>query len=200
MVCRDCFRGGKAEGDPQGTMTELHGHQTYIAAPSATTSESTIIFYTDAFGLSLLNNKLLADAYAIATGFRVLVPDIIPGGPCSPDVMEIMDKVVDPVATFDVYGQANRIFHFMKALTYFGPFFWRAWPSSNACFQPCLAYARKVKAELPQGAKLGVAGFCWGGYQSINLCAQPAVEGGSERLIDAEFCAHPSGLNAPADM
>jgi dienelactone hydrolase len=63
-----------------------------------------------------------------------------------------------------------------------------------------LGYARNVKADLPSGAKLGVAGFCWGGYQSIHLCAQPAVEGSSERLIDAQFCAHPSDLNVPTDI
>ena len=60
-----------------------------------------------------------------------------------------------------------------------------------------LAYARKVKAELPPGAKLGICGFCWGGYPSTALSAEPAVEGGSERLIDAQFCAHPSSVKAP---
>ena len=201
MACPDCFRGGKAVGDPVGSITTIHGVETYVAGtPSTTTSSSTIIYYTDAFGLSLVNNKLLADAYASATGFRVLVPDIIPGGPMSPAVMPIMDQVMAPVSLFNIWGQLSRAVSFFRALTYFGPFFIRAFPSSNACFLPCLEYARKVKAELPPGAKLGVAGFCWGGYQSINLCAQPTVEGGSEKLIDAQFCAHPSGLNAPNDI
>ncbi|KAF2464922.1 alpha/beta-hydrolase [Lindgomyces ingoldianus] len=201
MTCRDCFRGGRATGDPTGEISAQYGLSTYVAGtPSTTTSASTVIFLTDAFGLKLVNNKLLADAYASATGFRVLVPDIIPGGACSPDVMPIMDEVLEPVSFFNIWGQIKRVMALARAMTYFVPFFWRAFPSSPASFKPCLEYARKVKADLPPGAKLGVAGFCWGGYQSINLCAQPAVEGGSERLIDAQFCAHPSGLNVPTDI
>ncbi|KAF1996178.1 hypothetical protein P154DRAFT_525750 [Amniculicola lignicola CBS 123094] len=201
MACPDCFRGGKAVGDPTGETTTLYGLSTYVASPPSTsTSQSTIILFTDAFGLKLVNNKLIADAYAVATGFRVLVPDIIPGGPMSPDVMPIMDKVMEPVSTFDILGQAARVFHTLRALSYFGPFFWRAFPSSPACTTPCLDYARNVKADLPPGAKLGAAGFCWGGYQSLNVCAEPAVAGGTERLIDAQFTAHPSGLKLPDDL
>jgi dienelactone hydrolase len=40
-------------------------------------------------------------------------------------------------------------------------------------------------------------GFCWGGYGSVNLCAEPATEGGSERLIDVQFCGHPYKLTVP---
>jgi dienelactone hydrolase len=202
MVCPDCFRGGKAVGDPNGSITTIHGVKTYIAStPSTTTSSSTIIYYTDAFGLSLANHKLLADAYASATGFRVLVPDIIPGGPMSLNMMLIMDKVMEPVLFFNLWGQLIRLWSFFRAITYFVPFLTRvAFPTCNTSFKPCLEYARKVKADLPPGVKLGVAGFCWGGYQSINLCAQPAVEGSSERLIDAQFCAHPSGLKMPTDI
>ncbi|EOO03714.1 putative dienelactone hydrolase family protein [Phaeoacremonium minimum UCRPA7] len=32
--------------------------------------------------------------------------------------------------------------------------------------------------------------------QSVQLCAEPAIEGGSEPLVDAHFAAHPSGLKA----
>jgi dienelactone hydrolase len=201
MACPDCFRGGKATGDPKGSITTLHGVETYIAGtPSTNTSPSTIIYFADAFGLSLVNNKLLADAYASATGFRVLVPNIIPGGPMSPDFMPIMDQVMAPVALTNVWGQVSRIFNFVRAMTYAVPFFYNAFPSYPSCRKACNEYARKVKAELPPGAKLGVAGFCWGGYHSLNLCALPAVEGGSERLVDAQFCAHPSGLKAPDDI
>ncbi|KAF2712029.1 hypothetical protein K504DRAFT_464129 [Pleomassaria siparia CBS 279.74] len=201
MACPDCFRGGKATGEPQGSIATLYDVETYVAGtPSSTTSQSTIIYYTDAFGLALVNNKVLADAYALATGFRVLVPNVIPGGPMSPDVMPIMDQVMAPVSLFDVRGQVSRVFNVFRAMTYFVPFFYRAFPSSKASFTNSVDYARKVKAELPDGAKLGVAGFCWGGYQSINMCSLPAVEGGNGRLVDAQFCAHPSGLRVPDDI
>ncbi|KAF1978117.1 alpha/beta-hydrolase [Bimuria novae-zelandiae CBS 107.79] len=154
MACPDCFRGGKAVGEPKGTMENLHGLPTYVATPQGgSASTSTILYLTDAMGLDLVNNKVLADAYASATGLRVLVPDIIPGGPMPASVLDTMDTIMKPVALFDIYDQ-----------------------------------------------KLGLAGFCWGGYFSVNLCAHAVVEGGDERLIDAAFAAHPSLLNAPADV
>jgi dienelactone hydrolase len=61
-----------------------------------------------------------------------------------------------------------------------------------------LEFARAVRAELTEGAKLGVCGFCWGGYPSTALCAESAVSGSEEQLIDAQFCAHPSALETPA--
>lgn len=186
-------------------METLHGVETYIAGgapPGIETSGSTIIFYTDAFGLKLVNNKLLADAYAIGTHCRVLVPDIIPGGPMDPAVMPIMDRVMTPVGLFNVPGQLARAWSLVRALSYFVPFFWRAFPSYKASYAPCLAYARKVRAGLPAGAKMGVAGFCWGGHQSLKLCTESAAEGGGgeQGLVDAQFCAHPSGLKMPDDV
>lgn len=202
MACPDCCRGGKAVGDPKGSISTIHDVKTYVAGtPSTTTSSSTIIYYTDAFGLSLVNHKLLADAYASATGLRVLAPDIIPDGSVSLDMMPLMDKVMEPVSFFNLWDQLIRLWSFLRAMTYFIAFLTRvAFPTAKTSFQPCLEYARKVKADLPLGTKLGVAGFCWSGYQSIDLCAQPTVEGSSERLIDAQFCAHPSGLNVPTDI
>ena len=43
-----------------------------------------------------------------------------------------------------------------------------------------LEWTRKLKADILAEAKLGVAGFCWGRYQSTNMSREPAVEGGSE--------------------
>lgn len=72
-------------------------------------------------------------------------------------------------------------------------FMYRAKPA--AVYPSILAYARNVKKDLPEGGKLGVAGFCWGGYGSTMLCVESAVNGESDRLIDAQFCAHPSKLD-----
>ncbi|KAF2655314.1 hypothetical protein K491DRAFT_599141 [Lophiostoma macrostomum CBS 122681] len=201
MSCPDCFRGGRATGEPQGHIETLYGLPTYITGTStASSTQSTIIFYTDAFGLELVNNKVLADAYAIATGFRVLVPDIIPGGPMSPDVLTMMDQMGAPVSLFNTWGQIKRIAVTLQVMRLVLPFLYRSYPGYAACNKASLDYARKVKADLHPGAKLGAAGFCWGGNQSLRVSAQPAVEGGSERLIDAQFCAHPSGIKLPDDF
>jgi len=45
-----------------------------------------------------------------------------------------------------------------------------------------------------------VAGICVGGMHSTALCKEAAVEGGEERLVDAQFCAHPAGLKLPGDV
>jgi len=196
MSCPDCFRGGEAKGEPKGAFTTLHGYSTYVALPPAeSTSKSTILFLTDAFGLKLVNNKLLADDYALRTGHRVVIPDIIPGGGVTPDLMFAMDAAMEPVKWWDIVGQLKRAWGMVKAAAVFIPFMIRAYPGKSLPY--ILPFARKIKADLPAGGKLGVCGFCWGGYGSTNLCAEPAVEGGSERLIDAQFCAHPSGLQGP---
>lgn len=201
MACPDCFRGGVAIGEPKGTIETLYGVPTYVAKPSQDTSQSpsTIVYFTDAFGLNLVNNKILTDAYASATGMRVLVPDIIPGGALPAWVLDTMIAVMEPVGLLDFFGQINRILNVAWLVPQFVPFMLRAKPTKPTTFDACLTYARKAKADLPAGGKLGLAGFCWGGYFSINLCAQSAEEGGNERLVHAAFAAHPSFVGA-SDM
>jgi len=197
MSCPDCFKGAIHDHSKAlGQEETLYGTKTYVSSPPSTsTSKSTIIFCCDAFGLNLLNNKLLADQYAAATGFRVLVPDQIPGGGVNLKVMDVMDTISEKIAWYDIWGQLRRVGAVFLAMRYFIPFMIRANPPK--AYPTVLAYARKVKADLPPGAKLGAAGFCWGGYQSTALSAEPAVEGGSEGLINAQFCAHPSALKTP---
>jgi dienelactone hydrolase len=201
MTCPDCFRGGVVTGDPKGTIETLYGVSTYVAKPlDNSSSPSTIVYFTDAFGLNLVNNKVLADAYASATGVRVLVPDIIPGGPMPAWVLDTTETAMGSVGLFDVSGQIRRILSIFSLLRQFVPFMYRARPTIPATFDNCLDYARNVKDELPAGGKLGLAGFCWGGYLSINLCAHAAKEGGDERLVDAAFAAHPSFLSLPGNI
>ncbi|KAL1605416.1 hypothetical protein SLS60_004966 [Paraconiothyrium brasiliense] len=201
MTCPDCFRGGVVVGDPKGTIETLFDVPTYVANPEgAPPSPSTIVYFTDAFGLDLVNNKVLADAYASATGIRVLVPDIIPGGPMPVWVLDTVESVMSPVGLFDIFGQMNRISALFSTLLQFIPFIYRARPTIPATFNTCLKYARRVKADLPAGGKLGIAGFCWGGYLSVNLCTHTAQVGGEERLVDAAFAAHPSFLTVPNNI
>lgn len=184
MACADCFKGGVARGDPQGSMSLLHGVNTYIASPAAASTTSTIVLYTDAFGLLLPNNKILADTLAAQTGFRVLVPDIIPGGGMSPDVLPLMDTFSSPAA-----GYVAKAWSLGRAMVHVVPFFVRASPQSGKCMAACLAYAQAVRGELPEGAKLGLAGYCWGGYQALHIAS-------STDFVDAVFVAHPAKFEA----
>ena len=69
------------------------------------------------------------------------------------------------------------------------PFFARASPQSEKCTGPCVAFARSVREELGVGARVGVAGYCWGGYQALNLARLDGV-------VDAVFVAHPAKFEA----
>jgi len=198
MSCPDCFKGGvhHEHGTATGKEETLYGKNCYIAsAPASSTSKSAILFLTDAYGLDLINNKLLADKYAAQTGFKVVVPDIIPGGPAPIYLMNTMYEVTAPVAWLDIWGQLRRISAIFVAITTMVPFMYRAAPAG--AYPHVLKFARAMRADLPAGAKMGVAGFCWGGFGSTKLCTETAVEGGSEKLIDAQYCGHPSGLTVP---
>jgi dienelactone hydrolase len=197
MSCPDCFKGGVHDhGTPTGREETLYGKRCYVASgPATSTSKSAILFLTDAFGLGLVNNKLLADRYAAQTGFKVVVPDIIPGGPAPLWLMDSMDVLAAPVNWLDIWGQLRRIYSAFFVIPVLGSFIYRAAP--GGAFPEVLKFARAMRADLPAGAKMGVSGFCWGGFGSTKLCTETAVEGGSERLIDAQFCAHPSFLKAP---
>ena len=71
MLCPDCFRGtihnhGPGAEEVKGYEETIHSKRTYIATPTtAADSQSTILFVTDAFGIHFINNKMLADKYAV---------------------------------------------------------------------------------------------------------------------------------------
>jgi dienelactone hydrolase len=204
MVCRDCFRGTVHDhATPKGSMEDLYGYKTYVSTPAGgVKSKSSIIFFCDAFGLNLPNNKILADHYADETGCRVLTPDIIPGGGVSERCMHSMNDVFRPIPTW--WSLANPLMYFNKiwAVLVFAPEFvpFMIKAAAPKVYTECVKYTRDVRADLPAGAKLGVAGFCWGGYPATRLCGEARTENGSEPLIDASFAAHPSSLDAPKDV
>lgn len=63
-----------------GSMTKLHGLDTYVVEPPQGRQPKGIIVYIpDAFGIDFVNNKLLADAYARGGDFKVYLPDFMLG-------------------------------------------------------------------------------------------------------------------------
>ncbi|VUC27687.1 unnamed protein product [Clonostachys rosea] len=198
MACPDCFRGFVHDyAEPTGTEIILHGIRTYSAGRREHhTSSSAIIFLTDVFGLNLVNNMLLADYFAAETGCTVLIPDLVPGGGIRPSCFEIMDTFVTPVKWWDIYGHVVRFISAIRMLGFFIPIAL----GTKAAYPRVLSYTRAVRANLPADGKLGVAGYCWGGLQSTKLSQEPATEGGSDRLVDAHYTAHPSSLKLPYDL
>lgn len=203
MSCPECFSGHIHHGKPEGTIQDLYGTKTYVTLPpNDANPKNTIIFYCDAFGLNLVNNKLLADRYATETGSRVLAPDVFPSGAASVETLKAANNLLRPVPS--MLGYLNPFMYMGKAYALvrvvggMAPFVYSNEPSR--AFPNCLRYAREVRASMPSDGKLGVAGFCWGGYQVTKLACEPVKEGGDKALVDAVFTAHPSALKAPADF
>ena len=217
MSCPECFSGSVHNhlGEAKGAIETLHGLECYIALPPTPSSSnppatkrppSTIIYLTDGFGLSLINNLILCDQLAASTGLRVLAPAYLPSTPLSVAVMPLMDDLLTTkIPWWNLWAQLIRIVLVIRILALGLPF-------TICCRFPkghviALAFARAVRRDLEPGAKLGVAGFCWGGYSATLLCGETAVDGGDrsgsgnddggKRLIDASFVGHPSGLKVP---
>lgn len=189
MSCPDCFKGSVHDhAEPTGQFATLHGWKTYIAGDA--NAKSAILYLPDAFGLKLINNKLLADRYAAGTGCKVLIPDLLWRGGADPSYMDAVETLLTPGGNFFA-----RLWAFFQIAPSLIPFM--IFGGAPKTYPEILKYARAVRADLAPGGKLGVAGFCWGGYGSTNLCTETAGEGGGERLIDAQFNGHPSQLKIP---
>lgn len=224
-ACLDCFTGTIHTGaKPVGHLETIHNVQTYITRGTAT-SNSTIIFLTDGFGFNLVNNKLLADQYATRTGFRVLMPNLLPNGGIPLMLMQLSEDVTTTTPWWNLISQARRVWAGCRIMGILIPFGFRV----RRLYPTVLAYVRAVRASLPLGAKLGIAGFCLGGHWSSRICGEAAVHeaftslttttttttnpppgysgGGpsqrknnnnssnSSHLIDAHFTAHPSSVS-----
>jgi dienelactone hydrolase len=190
MACSQCFTGAvHTDAEPQGRLEELYGYKTYITGDTDQRSKSTILYLPDFFSLQLVNNKLLADRYAKETGCKVLIPDIVPGAGAHPGYMLHMDVILDPNASY-----LSKFWAILNVL----PLVPKVMMGRPAPVMPeIIRIARAIRKDLPEGGKLGVCGFCWGGYGAVNLMSVPLEEGGSTPLIDAVFTGHPSFLTMP---
>ncbi|KAJ9652748.1 hypothetical protein H2198_008020 [Neophaeococcomyces mojaviensis] len=198
MSCSTCIQGVVHEGEPTGATSVLHGKTCYVTPPlsSSTESVSTIVYLSDTFGLNLVNAKLLADRLVAETGCRVLVPDVIPGGPAPLALMYAGDTRKADVPAWNLLGWLRLIWAQMT-IVYLGARF-KLWAAPQKAYTTSiLPFVRAVRVELPLDAKLGVVGFCWGGWGSTNLCKEPRAQGRPESLIDVQFCGHPYDLKTP---
>ncbi|KZS99432.1 uncharacterized protein LAESUDRAFT_816942, partial [Laetiporus sulphureus 93-53] len=72
-LCDDCFKGVRHEGEPTGKIEQIGGVECYVATPEGNYSkDKVLLFLMDAFGVSLVNNKLLADDFA-RNGIKVVM-------------------------------------------------------------------------------------------------------------------------------
>lgn len=99
--------------------------------------------------------------------------------------MEAVDTLLTPTN-----GMASRIIAFFKVAPVILPV--SIIGAAPKAYSAVLKFAQEVRREIGPTAKLGVAGFCWGGYGSTRLCGEK-VDG--RNLVDVQFNAHPSAVD-----
>ncbi|WQF88564.1 Putative dienelactone hydrolase, alpha/Beta hydrolase [Colletotrichum destructivum] len=219
--CADCFRGTlRGDVEPQGTEETVHGLPTYVARPEPGREPAgVVVILPDACGWKLRNTRALADAYARRIPAVVLLPDFMNGYGLPESVLVVSDRVLGEKSWFWkylIYGPvavATMMRHFIPLLIATRPGvvvprignFFRALRLAppEPLPQPSTSSASVVDdgtATVQKAARIGVAGFCWGGKYAVQLAQLGAGPFGDAPLIDCGYTAHPSFLSLPGDL
>ncbi|KAJ7133252.1 alpha beta-hydrolase [Mycena epipterygia] len=150
--CADCFKAVIHEGTPQGEMTEIGGVPCYVATPSVDyPKDKAVLFLTDACGIILPNNQLLADDFA-RNGFKTIMPDLFNGG-------HIPASVLEPGAP---------------------PVDWQAWlPKHGAAQTRPLIDAVVTVLKADGVAAIAATGYCFGGRYVFDLAFDGIIQAAS---------------------
>lgn len=181
-VC--CTQGGIIEGTPGGKFEEIAGIKTYIASAEGGDASKAIIVFTDAFGLGLKNNLLIADMLSKETGITVYVPDLFEGTPAS---WHVMGPALSVKAQREEKAQTwfyQRWFKLLKIAAEFVPFLVRHHPSKKAKAELVDRIVKAVPAT-----SIGVSGYCYGAK-----CIDHLAKTGTTK-VKSIFVAHPSFLS-----
>ncbi|KAG0649896.1 Tropolone synthesis I [Hyphodiscus hymeniophilus] len=185
-TCPDCLTGSVKEGTPVGTVSTLHGLDTYIARPEKT-PKGVVVIIPDLFGWEISNSRLLADSYAKKGGFLVYLPDFMKGNSPPSYTMHALDGLLAPASwsTTIVY----KPFYLLQTLSAVIPFLWR---NSEKVIKPRVwdFFSGIRNDPATSNLKVGAAGFCWGGKYAILLAHE-------QSMIDVAFTAHPSKMKFP---
>jgi dienelactone hydrolase len=87
MSCSDCVAGTEYKGTPQGVLETIGGVQCYVTTPTVDYDKTKVLLlFTDMFGITLSNNKLLVDDFA-KRGYKTVAPDFLNGDSVPPYAM-----------------------------------------------------------------------------------------------------------------
>ncbi|ETS64892.1 hypothetical protein PaG_00865 [Moesziomyces aphidis] len=178
--CVHCTSGSRIPGEPKGKIESLHGFNTYVAtpaSPSADSASKAIIYFYDAFGLNLVNNKIIPDLLADATGLTVYVPDMFNGGGISEAALSSAPMTAQSARSSGIVQKLKTVAAFATTT----PFFVRHFPATK--IGPMKKWIDELKASKGY-TRLGGTGFCYGGKLVI------ALNGTGH--IDVSVANHPS--------
>ena len=193
--CNECIKGTIHKGQPQGKIETLHGLTTYIVG-NRTNPRATIVMYSDIFGLPLVNNKLIADAYAKSGEYLVYLPDFFKGDPVPLKTADILLPVdASKQSALSKYG----------GMLAKGPSFamWMTRHKEGPSNKTFIDFMQALRRWTPRARKIGMVGFCWGGKYAIRAGLESnmiEIEGKKVSLVDAVVALHPSHLALPADV
>ncbi|KAH8114346.1 dienelactone hydrolase endo-1,3,1,4-beta-D-glucanase [Phellopilus nigrolimitatus] len=173
--CEHCKAGGELPGEPKGVV--LDG--AYFAEGADHTKA--IVFLTDAFGLALVNSKIMADQLAEKVGCDVWVPDQFEGG----QLFELSDLdgllPQKPGVKLTIGSKLGLVWTILKRLP-------RLLSNRPAVVEKRIqTFITKLKADKKY-EKIGVAGYCFGGSIGIQIAATT--------LVDSAVISHPGQCSA----
>jgi dienelactone hydrolase len=161
-----------------------------------TNPRATIVMYSDIFGLTLPNNKIIADAYAKSGEYLVYLPDFFEGDPAALKIADVLIPAdTSKQSTFAKYsGMLMGLPSFLV---------WQSRHGFAKTDKTCMDWLAKLRQDTPKGRKIGMVGFCWGGRYAIRAgLKQKMIEVGGQKvpLVDAVVALHPSNMVLPADV
>ncbi|RBA09052.1 hypothetical protein FPRO05_07332 [Fusarium proliferatum] len=195
MSCSECFKGHSHDGEPTGEVQEMFGRPTYVASPQDDKPiKGIIVIVPDAFGWEFVNNRLLADQYALNGNFLVYLPDFMDGRSAPIWLLDIVGPLTD---TTPIWNWIWKPWYLAQTIYGMTPFFYynslaASWPRIRSFFE-----AVRLR-EGPQ-RRIGAAGFCWGGKPVLTLAHPDSITKDGMPLVDAVFTGHPSGMSLPED-
>ncbi|KAH7312445.1 putative hydrolase [Stachybotrys elegans] len=164
-----CLTGFEWTGTPAGRVGTLASKNTYITGTNTTAA---VLFITDLYGWTFLNNRLLADHYAREADVTVYVPDFFDG-----DILPLDAMLAERFQEVDLPG-------------------WLARHGREKVEPDMLACARALRGtQQHQYQRVAVVGFCYGGWAGFRLGAREFnSESDYGRLVDCVAVGHPSLL------
>ncbi|KAK6430860.1 hypothetical protein LTR95_012977, partial [Oleoguttula sp. CCFEE 5521] len=192
-----CATGSLHTGTPTGRRTKVHGLDCYVADAPSGSPKGIVVIVPDAFGIELLNNQVLADAYAKEGNFQVAVgsPLTLRAGQVVP--VEVMISL-SAISKTGLWNQLYKFGHAVYLMRHMLPFFYSC--REAVCKPRVRAFMHALRANEAANLPVGAAGFCWGGNHVTKLCWNDEKTEDGKRLVDCGFIAHPSLLTYPDDI